>query len=221
MNETSDPRSWRHLPSWLTQLFIGTFFLRLGSAFFLRCRVRRARSFPRGRAYVLACNHRSFADPPLVGMAQYAPVAYFARSSLWKSRFVSFFLGLMYGIPVERDNPMLSSMKGAVARLKQGIPILVFPEGTRTSTGRLGKLREGPVLFARRAGVPIVPVYIYRSDRLIPRSAVVPDLTARDLEIRFGSPIEPPPGMPVKEADRWMRYRLEAWMRLQERKLLG
>jgi len=205
----------------MAQLLAAIIIMRLGSAFFLRCRVRRSRTFPRGRAYVLAGNHRSYADPPLMGMVQYAPSAYFAKASLWKSIFSRFFLEIMYGIPVDRDNPTVSSMKGAVARLKQGIPVVVFPEGTRTQNGRLQKLREGPVLFARRAGVPIVPVYIHRGEYLWPRGSLLPRLDFKGLEVRIGTPIEAPVGMDPKSADRWMRYRLQAWLLLQERRLLG
>jgi 1-acyl-sn-glycerol-3-phosphate acyltransferase len=202
------------------QVLLGYVILRPWLAFFLRGRVRRSRLMPDGPC-VLACNHRSFADPPLVGMFMRRPIAYFARSNLWKSPIIAFFLNAMFGIPVDRDSPGLSSMKGAVERLRRGIAVLVFPEGTRTKNGRLGPLREGPSLFARRAGVPIVPVYLLRSEALWPPGKKIPCFFAKGVEARFGSPLVPPPHLDARAQDAWINARLRAWMLAQERRLLG
>ena len=214
-------RNWWRLLLMQTLVIIVMILLRPLLTLKVGLRVRRARGLPRGSAYVLACNHRSFADPPLAGILQYDLIAYFARSSLWQSAFPRFLLTVVYGIPVDRDNPTLSSIRGAVEHLRAGIPVLVFPEGTRTSTGRLAKLREGPVLFARRAKVPIVPMYLFRSDRLMPRGSIQPRLSFRGLEVRIGKPIEPLPGLDEKTQNRFMLRRLERWMQKQERELLG
>lgn len=202
------------------QVLLGYFILRPWLAFFLRGRVRRSRAMPDGPC-VLACNHRSFADPPLVGMFMRRPIAYFARADLWKSPIIAFFLNAMFGIPVDRENPGLSSMKGAVDRLRRSIPVLVFPEGTRTKNGRLGPMREGPALFARRAGVPLVPVYLVHSELLWPRGRKVPCLFAKGVEARFGTPLIPPANLEPRAQDAWVSRRLQAWMELQERRLLG
>lgn len=178
-------------------------------------RVRRAPGQPEG-ACVLAANHRSFFDPPFIGMWRRQPLSYFARASLWQVPFFRLMLGIMYGIPVERENPGVSSMKGAVERLRQGIPVLVFPEGTRTRTGRVGRLRDGPALFARRAGVPVVPVYVHRTEFCWPRGAVVPRLWGGRIEIRFGRPLTPPAHLPPREQDAWVTRRLQRWMEVQE-----
>jgi 1-acyl-sn-glycerol-3-phosphate acyltransferase len=202
------------------QLLVGHLLLRPTAMFFYRARLLRACELPDGPC-VFACNHRSFYDPPLVGMWQPRPISYFARASLWKNPFVAFFLRIMYGIPVDRDNPGLTSMKGAIERLKRGVPVLVFPEGTRTRTGRLAPFRDGPALFARRAGVPIVPVYVYRSDQAMPRDAILPRLSAKGIEVRIGTPIVAPPDLDPRDQDVWVSRRLWAWMVLQERRLLG
>jgi 1-acyl-sn-glycerol-3-phosphate acyltransferase len=149
------------------------------------------------------------------------PIAYFARADLWENPVIAFFLNAMFGIPVDRDNPGLSSMKGAVERLRRGISVLVFPEGTRTRTGRLGPLRDGPALFARRTKVPIVPVYVRRSDALWPREKKLPKFFDKNVNIYIGSPLIPPASLDGRALDTWINQRLTLWMQIQERKILG
>lgn len=194
----------------LTQA-LGILLLRWWVRLCFRARVRRAAGVPM-HPCVLACNHRSFADPPLVAMWSEAPVSFFARSSLWRIPGIKQMLDLFYGIPVERENPGISSMKGAVDRLRRGVSVLVFPEGTRTKTGRVGRLRDGPALFARRAGVPLVPVYVHRSEAIWPRGALMPRLCGPRIEVRFGAPIAAPAGLEPRDADAWVTRRLHAWM---------
>lgn len=212
---------WRMVLMETVVMIVGCLIVRPILTFFCRLRVRRASGLPRGRAYVIACNHRSFSDPPLAGILHYAPVAYFARASLWNSAFPRFFLTLVYGIPVERENATLSSIRGAVDHLRAGVPVLVFPEGTRTQTGRLQPLREGPVVFARRAKVPIVPMYVHKTDVLMPRGRLLPNFAFKDMEVRIGRPIEAIPGLGEKAQARLMLKRLQWWMQRQERELLG
>ena len=203
-----------------TQLIVGHLLLRPLTTFFYRVRVRRSHA-PVTAPCIFAGNHRSFLDPPLVGMCQQRPISYFARASLWKSPFVAFFLNIMYGIPIDRDNPGLSSMKGAIAKLRAGISVLVFPEGTRTKDGRLQEFRDGPALFSRRAGVPIVPVYLHRTERALPRTGVLPRVFASGVQVLIGSPIIPPRGLEPRVQDAWVSRRLYLWMLLQERRMLG
>jgi 1-acyl-sn-glycerol-3-phosphate acyltransferase len=202
------------------QLGLGYLFLRPWVKFALRGRIRRSRYLPEG-PLVLACNHRSFFDPPFVGMCFHRPIAYFAKASLWGSPAIAFMLRVMFGIPVDRDNPGLSSMKGAVERLRNGISVLVFAEGTRTRDGRLSPMREGPALFARRAGVPIVPVYLYRSEAVWPRGQLLPNFITKNIEVRIGSEIKAPSHLPSREQDAWISKRLALWMELQEQSFMG
>lgn len=199
---------------------VGVLILRSLAGFLYRARMRYSRIRP-PRPCVFACNHRSFFDPMIVGMSLTYPVAYFARADLWKIPIIGGTLRIMYGIPVDRENPGMSSMKGAVERLRQGISVLVFPEGTRTRTGRLGRLRDGPALFARRAGVAVVPVYVHRTECVWPRGGIVPLIHGGKPEIRFGPPLIAPKDLEPREQDHWVTMRLHAWMLKQERELLG
>lgn len=195
-----------------------TFVLRLWMVWCYRVTVRRSGPLPTGPV-LYACNHRSFLDPMLAGMWSLVPVCYFARASLWRNPVIGRTLDVFSGIPVDRDNPGASSMKGAIERLRAGKPVLVFPEGTRTRDGRLGRFKEGPALFARRADVDVVPVYIWRSERCWPRESPLPRLFGPRLEIRYGRPMRAPAHLPPRERDAWLMRRLDAWMRLQEARM--
>ncbi len=185
--------------------------------FTLRVHVRGTCFVPRG-ACVLAANHRSFLDPPAVGAFLNDPIAYFARASLWKMPVARRFLTWFQGIPVDRDNPSHVTMADAVDRLRRGVPVLVFPEGTRTRTGRVGQLRSGPALFARRAKVAVIPVYLHRTESIWPSGAILPRLWEQRLAIRYGRPVPPPPpGLPAKYHDTWTTRYLQRWMERQER----
>jgi 1-acyl-sn-glycerol-3-phosphate acyltransferase len=108
-------------------------------------------------------------------------------------------------------------MKGAIERLREGLPVVIFPEGTRTKTGRLGVLKDGPALISRRAGVPLVPVYVHRAERCWPQGQPWPNPWGTRLQVRFGRPLVPPAGLSPKEQDAWKTRRLELWLRYQER----
>jgi len=203
----------------LAHLFIGG-LIRLWTLICYRVTVRSAAPLPWGPV-LFACNHRSFLDPPMAGMWSRVPVFYFARASLWKNPLIGGVLDIFSGIPVDRDNPGASSMKGAIERLKAGKQVLVFPEGTRTRTGYLARFKDGPALFARRANVPVIPVYVWRTERCWPRESKLPRPFGSRLEVRYGRPLRAPADLPPRQQDRWMMLHLEAWMRLQERRMLS
>ena len=140
--------------------------------FFFRLQIE----WPRGgwpSNALLCANHASFFDPILVGAVYPRSVSYFARASLWKLPIVRQALDILGGLPVDRSAPQLDIMRRTVAWLKDGRNILIFPEGTRTKNGRLGRLQTGPAMFARRAKVPLQPIYLHRSaDALASRLAI-------------------------------------------------
>ncbi|MEK7415197.1 MAG: lysophospholipid acyltransferase family protein [Planctomycetota bacterium] len=204
----------------IAQLIISNLFVCWWFRFVYRAQFRLAAPLASGPV-VYASNHRAFLDPMLIGMRSPVPIAYFAKASLWENPIFRWTLNVFKGIPIDRDNPGMGSMKGAIDRLKNGIPILVFPEGTRTRSGRVGHFKDGPALFARRGGVPIIPVYVVRTEQCWPRGKPLPLLSSAKTEVRFGKPMLAPKELPPREQDAWLTRRLAAWMHNQERKCLG
>ncbi|MFW5846419.1 MAG: lysophospholipid acyltransferase family protein [Planctomycetota bacterium] len=193
--------------------------LRLLVRFCYRVRIRRHPLWQH-QVCVLAANHRSFADPPLVAMFSRYADAFFARATLWKLPVVGHVLRLVGGVPVDRARPSPRAMAQVVQELRGGRNLVVFPEGTRSRDGRLGRVYEGPALFARRAGVPVVPVYVHRSDLAWPRGGILPRLCC-GLEIRYGRPIRAPAHLSARQQDRWLTSYIDRWLRAQEQQLMG
>ncbi|MCK4547087.1 MAG: (d)CMP kinase [Candidatus Eisenbacteria sp.] len=109
---------------------------------------------------IVACNHVSFWDPPIVGMAVRRESHYLAKKQLFRNRFFGWFISSLNAVPIDRERIDRQGLKMAQDLLRSGCLLLVFPEGTRQKTGCLGKALPGVGLIAVGAGVPVVPAYI-------------------------------------------------------------
>ena len=157
-----------------------------------------------------------FFDPIVVGAFVNRPLSYFARAGLWKMPIIRQFLDLLGGLPIDRDAPQMDIMRRTITWLEDGRDILVFPEGTRTKTGRLASLANGPAMFARRAGVPVVPVYVHHTDVAWPRGLPLPWPGRGVLRIAFGDALHVPASVPRRQQDEWLNRRLAAWLQAHE-----
>jgi 1-acyl-sn-glycerol-3-phosphate acyltransferase len=110
-----------------------------------------------------------------------------ARKTLffWPLRWL---INLYNAFPIERDKADFKALAMAEARIKAGLPVMVFPEGTRTRDGKLGKVRSGAARLSLATGAPIVPCYIHGAFRAWPRGKAFPR-PIRGMVIRLGTPI--------------------------------
>jgi len=119
---------------------------------------------------LIVSNHQSFIDPPLIGNLYRHAIWYLARKTLFTG-----FAGWLYprwqAIPVDQDRPDMASLKTVIKLLKEGEPVLIFPEGERTGSGDLGEAAPGVGLVAAKAGAPIQPVRIRGAYEALPRGS--------------------------------------------------
>lgn len=117
---------------------------------------------PRDRAVVLAPNHISDFDPVFVlGMIlDFSRYRILAKKELFKNPFIGWFLGCLGAVPIDRGKGDTETIDRVIAECKQGTKVLVFPEGTRSKDGRLGKLKSGAFVIAAKAGADILPCRI-------------------------------------------------------------
>jgi len=117
-------------------------------------------NIPRKGGFLLVCNHQSFLDPMLTALPTARMCCFAARDSLFKIPAFGRLIHSVNAIPIKRGQPDLRAMRKCIERLKQGFGLVLYPEGTRTSDGKIGPLKPGFGLLARRAAVPIIPAVI-------------------------------------------------------------
>ncbi len=165
-------------------------FLQLGARLlfvvFFRLRVFGRDNVPLEGPVILASNHQSFLDPPLVGVGINRPVHYMARKSLFV-RFAPFarLIRSLNAFPVERSREDQRAVRETLRKIASGAAVLVFPEGTRTYTGEVGDLKPGIFRVAVRTGAPVVPVAIEGAFDAWPRNSRFPRPAA--IGVRFGA----------------------------------
>jgi len=128
-------------------------------------------NIPKDEGFILASNHVSFLDPVLLGVSCPRKVNFMARHTLFKGPIFSWLLPLLNTFPVRRDYADISAVKEAIKRLRANGPLVMFPEGTRSEEGNLGKPEPGIGLLVKKAGVPVVPAFIKGSEKAWPKHA--------------------------------------------------
>jgi 1-acyl-sn-glycerol-3-phosphate acyltransferase len=146
---------------------------------------------PRGGAFVLAPVHRSYIDTPISSCLTRRRLRFMGKDTLWKNRLFGWLLSSLGGFPVTRGTADREALRRCVAVLEAGEPLVLFPEGERKSGPAVQPVFDGAVYVALRAGVPIVPVGIGGSERVMPKGARF--LHPQKVHVIVGAPIESPP----------------------------
>lgn len=120
---------------------------------------------PRHGGLIVASNHISFWDPPLIGAACRRELYFLAKEELFRTPVLGPMIRSVHAIPIRRGVADLSGMSRAIEVLKGGGALLMFPEGSRMRDGELHPARPGVGMMAVNADVPIVPCYISGSNR--------------------------------------------------------
>ena len=122
--------------------------------------VRGQEHVPSTGPCILACNHVSFLDPPVLGATSPRRVDFMARSSLFENPLLGAYMRTLEQISLRRGELDISALREAVKRLRQGRVVALFPEGGRQRNGELGTAKRGVGLLAVTGRAPIVPVLI-------------------------------------------------------------
>lgn len=145
-------------------------------------RIEGAENIPQDKPVVLASNHRSYADPVILTMPMKLPVSYMAKEELFKNKLFGWFIRKLGAFPVVRGSGDMSVIDDSIRILESGRNLVIFPEGTRSKDGRVGKGKTGVALIAAKSGADVVPCgIIFEGEKLRFRSK---------LTLRFGKPIK-------------------------------
>jgi len=161
----------------------------LMSVFLIDLRLVGSDRLETGQPYVFASNHFSLIDTPLVFGLMPLPFRILARSGLWKIPFIGWHLSRAGHLPVDRSNPRVAARNIAYAaeKVRSGRSILIFPEGGRRRGDEMRRFKTGAAHIANQAGVPIVPMAISGTRRILPPGSL--HLRPGVAEIRIGAPI--------------------------------
>jgi 1-acyl-sn-glycerol-3-phosphate acyltransferase len=149
---------------------------------------------------VYASNHLSYMDTPVLFAKLPFQFRILAKQSLWKVPFIGWYLHRSGQVPVDSKSPrsLIASLNRGVATLKQGLPLVLFPEGGRAATGQLQTMMSGCAYMAIKAQVPLIPLTLIGTYELLPIHVYA--LHPRPLLIIVGDPI-PTTGLNPREAD--------------------
>jgi 1-acyl-sn-glycerol-3-phosphate acyltransferase len=177
-------------------------FVEAVSRLLWRIEVLHEDRLPDSGACVLAPSHRSFLDTPFLACVTRRRIRFMGKAELWKYGWSAAFLSALGGFPVDRSGADRAAMRAAEAALAGGEPLGMFPEGTRRSGPVVEDLHHGVAFVAARMGVPIVPIGIGGSERILGRGRKLPRLSK--VVVIVGEPIPPPeraPGASVRRGD--------------------
>jgi len=111
--------------------------------------------------YIIACNHQKYADPPAIAAVVKGRFSFMAKDELFrKNLFFTAVIRMCGAFPVVRGAKDNSAIERAVSDLKKGKIFVIFPEGTRSKDGVIGRAKSGTALIAATANVPVLPVCI-------------------------------------------------------------
>jgi 1-acyl-sn-glycerol-3-phosphate acyltransferase len=162
---------------------------------------------PATGGFILASNHVSWIDPPLLGAASSRRLGYLAKVELFEPPGFRQLIVALGAVPIRRHTLDRRALETTKKVLTAGLGLVLFPEGTRSRSGKLGPGKPGVSMLAAEAGVPVVPAYIHGT-----RDLARAFLRRTPLVIRFGASLAPPPPGHGPESREAMRAHTERVM---------
>jgi 1-acyl-sn-glycerol-3-phosphate acyltransferase len=164
---------------WLSRIAV-----RAAAFSYWRCRVSNAERMPMEGPVILASNHVSFADPPLIGSMLPRPAFTLARSTLFHPPWFGNYLRALLALPIDRDGGGGAGLKVLFELLAAGRPVVLFPEGTRSADGRIQPARGGLGMLVIKSRAPVLPVRLFGVFEAYPRTRKLP--RPGRVELKFG-----------------------------------
>lgn len=145
--------------------------IKLAGRIFFRLRVLHRERMINHGPVIMASNHESYLDPPLVGSVADRAIFFLARKTLLDGRFFGWLLPKLNVIPVDQEGNDRSALKALIRILRAGEGTLVFPEGERTKDGRLQPALPGLGFVIAKTLAPVVPMRIFGARQAWPRGS--------------------------------------------------
>lgn len=154
----------------VTQLLTGWF-----ASLYFRFSTVGLENIPREGPFVLACNHASFLDPYFCGCGcRVREVGFMAKEELFRVPVFSWFIRVSGAFPIKRGTYDEGAFSVFFDRLREGRPVTVYPEGTRTLDGQLHRGKRGVGMLLHQAKVPVIPAYLKGTYQAWPKGQALP-----------------------------------------------
>lgn len=185
--------------------YIAKFLVRVYFRIMYSLRFEGQDNIPKDTTVIYTSNHRSYADPPLVGCGARGKLSFMAKEELFEKKLFAWLIRSLGAFPVSRGKGDTGAIDAAIEKLNGKRSFMIFPEGTRSKDGKVGRGHNGAALIAARSGKPVIPVGVCYGEKLKFRTR---------LTVKYGKPIypqdyvdsqeEPNPRQLVKLKNRYM-----------------
>ena len=167
-----------------------TRLFKLGLLLWNRMKIEGAEHIPDKGGVMIASNHVSYLDPPIVGVGYRGrPIHFMARDTLWSKGFGAWWMDHVGCIPVARGTGDIRALKLTIKALREGKVVSMFPEGTRSVDGSLGTAKSGVGMIVEKSKCVVVPAFIRGSFAAFPKGQKW--IKPVGVSIRFGAPLMP------------------------------
>ena len=156
----------------------------------VRTRVSGRENIPPDGSFLIMSTHNSHFDIPILMKEVPQQFRIVAKQSLFKIPVFGWIMSVAGYVKVDRENRQqaFASLDRAAEGVKSGIPLLIFPEGTRSEDGSLGSFKKGGFVLAAKAGAPIIPVVIDGTHHVLPKWTW--RICPGHVTVTFGKPID-------------------------------
>ena len=141
------------------------------------------------RGGLIASNHVSYYDPPLLSVIPKSELYFLARKTLWNTGWMAWLFPRLNAIPVDQENADMTALKRIIRLVKEGSRVAIFPEGQRTVTGEILPGEPGVGLVLGKTMAPVLPVRIFGAFEAWPRTQSRPKWFKK-ITLVVGKPIE-------------------------------
>ncbi len=140
---------------------------------------------------ILAANHASFYDPPLLSVSTPYEVHFLARKTLFTPFLFGGLIRRLNAHPVSGKAQDVAVFKTVLRLMKEGKKVIIFPEGTRSRDGQLQSIKPGVAMLVARTGAAVIPVYLHGTFSIWPEHKKFPRIFGKTACV-FGSPLHFP-----------------------------
>lgn len=131
-------------------------------------------NIPEGGA-IFVCNHFRAIDCGFIARINSKKIKFLAKKEIFSNKLIAKVVKSYGGIPIDRENPDMKSLLEAIKALKNGNKLVIFPEGTRNTSGtsELQEIKGGSVVFSVKAKCPIVPIMILKKSKIFRTTKII------------------------------------------------